>query len=675
MRTRARRCHHQGVTAPSRSAVAVGVILSSTILMFGMVLWLAEAMDRAGRPGLFEIDAETSPLVATVASASVVGAILALRRPRHPVGWLFLALGAAVVGSGVAQGYGLYGAVARPGSLPAAEAVAVVSDGCFIAWFALVMWILHLTPTGSPLTPHWRTIAVASTVAMALWSGTSVVWPGHLGQPFDSLRSPWALSEEADAVLIPLRTVLGAVSGLGFVLGGGSLLVRFHRARGDERRQLLWLAVIVVPLPAFVALAFYASYVEDLMLLSVAVGGFMGLIPVAAGLSIARYHLYDVERILSRAVAWLLASTVLGLTFVTIVVTAGGVVGDRGGSVPAVLATLGAVAVAMPAYRGFQEAIDRRFNRRRFDAIRRVEDFVSDPDPATSVEEVLRQAVVDPTLRVAYWVEDRGAWLSSDGSYPDPAAVHVDVRRQGQPVALVTYDPTVVGADLIEAVCREATPELENAMLRARISVQLEEVRASRTRIAAAHVHERRRLERNLHDGAQQRLLAVALELRAAQVNGTPERLSESVAAAIDDLQAAVLDLRELASGLHPAVLLRGGLSAAVEDLASRFPVKVNLHGLDGRRFPDETEAAAWFIACEGIANAVKHAAAESISLDVEARERTLIVRVIDDGAGRADAHGRGLRGLGDRTEALGGTLIVRSGADGTTLIGVLPCE
>jgi signal transduction histidine kinase len=339
-----------------------------------------------------------------------------------------------------------------------------------------------------------------------------------------------------------------------------------------------------------------------------------------------------------------------------------------------VLATLGAVAVAIPAYRGFQDAVDRRFNRRRHDAIRRVQGFVRDPDPATSVEDVLRSALEDPSLSVAYWVGDRDEWVCLDGRAMQPSDDQIDVRRQGRPVARIAYDNGSVDAELAEAVCREATPELENAMLRARITLQLAEVRESRARIATAHVTERRRLERNLHDGSQQRLLALALELRAAQVNGTTQRLEQGVAAAIEELQTAVLELRELANGLNPAVLQSQGLPDAIEDLASRFPVEVELHGLAGRRFPEEIEAAAWFIACEGVTNAVKHASATHIGVDLSAENGTLTVRVTDDGVGHADPGGRGLRGLADRTEAAGGRLTVESTDGRTTLTGELPC-
>ncbi len=652
----------------------MAAILATTGTLFAAVFVLERALDRAGRPELLNTDLESVPLIVTVASASAVGAVLATRRPKHPVGWLFLALGLSIAGSGVLDGYAFYGTLARPGALPAAEVAAVLGDGAFIVWFALLMWILLLTPTGSALSPRWRIAAMVSTGATALWFATSLFWPHPLDPPLDVVRSPWALADETAPILEVVRGVLGGMSAAGLALAGLSLLVRFRRARGAERQQLLWLAVVVVPLPAFVALAFYASP-DHPLLLSLAVGGFMGLLPIAAGLSVARYHLYDVERLLSRAVAYLLSSAVLALTFAVVVVATGRFFGERSGdsSVPAVVATLAAVVVAAPAYRGFQEAVDRRFDRRRFDALAQVRDFVHDPDPDTTVDEVLRRALRDPTLAAAYWVEDRRAWVRADGQAVEPDPEQLEVRRQGRSIARISYDAASVGRPLAVAVCDEATPELESAMLRARITLQLAEVRESRSRIAAAHVSERRRLERNLHDGAQQRLLALALELRAAQVNGDPERLMRTVGTAVDELQNAVVELRELANGLNPAVLEDGGLPAALEDLAGRFPVQLSLDGV-GRRFPAEIEATAWYLACEGVTNAVKHAGAGHIRLSLAEADGALRVRISDDGHGGADADGQGLRGLADRAEAVGGTFSVHSGPGGTTLAGDLPC-
>jgi len=658
------------VRRPARHTWAAVALVGTTLALLGAALAFVRALDRVGRSELMALNLEALPILATLASATAVGAVLTHRRPDHPVGWLFLALGVSVAASAALDGYALYGAVARPGSLPVADLVAVIGDGSFVVWFGLVAWILHLTPTGTTLSPHWRLVALGSTVAMVVWFALSLVWPDPLQDPYDSVTSPWALGSTTTPALRATRFVLGIASGVGLVLAGVSLLVRFRRSRGDERRRLLWMAVAVVPLPAFVALAFYASP-DHPVLLSIAIGGFMGLLPIAAGLSVARYHLYDVDRILGRAVAYLLASAVLAVTFALIVTAAG--LAIRGGSsdVPLVLGTLGAVAVAAPAYRAFQESIDRRFHRRRYDALRQVEDYLRSPDPDRTVEEVLRSALDDPTLTVAYRVADQDGWVTADGRPAQPSEDDLEVRREGRPVARIRHD---ADPELARSVAEAATAELENVMLRARIRRQLVEVDQSRARIAAAQLAERRRLERNLHDGAQQRLLALAFELRAAQVNGSSERLESVVASSIEGLQAAVLDLRELANGLHPAVLQDGGIAAAAEDLAGRFPIDLTLTGVD-RRFQPEVEATAWFLACEAVTNAVKHGAAQTIGLAVTAEDGELIVTVTDDGRGGADPAGHGLRGLADRAEAIGGTLTVRSAPGaGTTVIGVLPC-
>ncbi len=155
---------------------------------------------------------------------------------------------------------------------------------------------------------------------------------------------------------------------------------------------------------------------------------------------------------------------------------------------------------------------------------------------------------------------------------------------------------------------------MENARLRAAITLQLVEVRESRARIVEAQLAERRKIERDLHDGAQQRLLGLAMQLRAVELSGDAERMRATVATAVDEVQAAVRDLRELANGLRPAVLIDGGLAAALDDLAARSPVPVQLE-TTGERFAPEIEETAWFIACEAVANAVKHAAPHSVAI------------------------------------------------------------
>jgi PAS domain S-box-containing protein len=199
---------------------------------------------------------------------------------------------------------------------------------------------------------------------------------------------------------------------------------------------------------------------------------------------------------------------------------------------------------------------------------------------------------------------------------------------------------------------------------------QEQEIRASRGRIVTAGDMERRRLERNLHDGAQQRLVALSLALRLAQskLETDPSAAGAILAGASDELARALEELRELARGIHPAVLTDRGLDAALEGLASRSPVPVELMPV-GRRLPGPIEAAAYYVVSEAIANVVKHAGASSVRVGLEAVNGSFLIDVVDDGRGGADVAGSGLRGLADRIEALDGRLVVESPADGGTRV------
>ena len=378
------------------------------------------------------------------------------------------------------------------------------------------------------------------------------------------------------------------------------------------------------------------------------------------------------ERILSRAVSYLLVSAVLGTLYAAVVVFVARGVGQAAGrsQVAVALATLGVATAARPVYRTVQDTVDRRFNRRRYDAVHRVRRYVAAPAPATTVEQLLRDAVGDPTLTVAYRVEHQ--WVTGDGHPTVPAQDALPVERAGRPVARVSYDPAQ--DELVRLVVVEAGPELDNAALRAAVALQLETVRASRTRIATAQVEERRRIEQALHDGAQQRLLALAAQQQAALLNGDPVRLREALRIGVAESRAAVRELRELAAGLHPSVLTDGGLTAALDDLASRLPVRVHITE-PGRRFPAPVEGTAWFVACEAVANAVKHAGATAIEITLTPDDSSLRLTVTDDGCGTADLDGTGLRGLADRVAAVRGHLTVESHAGaGTVIRAELPC-
>jgi signal transduction histidine kinase len=294
------------------------------------------------------------------------------------------------------------------------------------------------------------------------------------------------------------------------------------------------------------------------------------------------------------------------------------------------------------------------------------------------IEPALARAVGDPSLELALWLPEEQRFIDCDGV---PLVVRADARGRAvtlvgpatDPVAAIVHDAGLVEQRaLLEAAGSAASLAFQNAQLQAKLRAQLAELRESRSRIVAAGDAERKRLERDLHDGAQQRLLAAGLALQLlANDRGNGELLTEAQA----ELRAALRELRELARGIHPAILSAGGLPAAIRSLVDRAPVPVSLHVVEGRH-PEPVESAAYFVVSEALANIAKHAHARSASVSIQRDNGTLVVQVHDDGRGGADSRlGSGLRGLADRVGALSGSLIVTSQpGDGTTVRAEIPC-
>ena len=655
-----------------RARILVFALLAFTVAGTGVAFWLDHLQRAAGRPDLGRIDAEIVSYLIGMFAATVVGAVVVLARRDHPVGWLFMALGAVMIASAPLAEYAEYGLLARPGSLPGASLAAVVGNSVWIPWLVLVALILFLTPNGQHLSPRWRLVARVTIVAGAL--GVLLDYPSAepLDAPFNEVASPTrvdAIQPAAD--LVGLLCIL--LVGLGLIASGISLLVRYHRSRGDERRQLLWLVFVVIPLPVFVVLAYGGAFMNMTMVGDLAPAGFVTLVPIAAGLSVLRYRLYDVERIVATTLTWVLLSSILIATYAAVVWLGAHSV-PAGPASPALSATVGAVVaagLAFPLRQALQDQADRRFNRRAYDARRVIGAALAAEDAGIDVEAMLRDALHDPEITVAYPDPD-GGWVRADGTTAGELG-HVDVDRHGRIVARIGFDPARNDAGAVRRAAALAAAELDNARLRAELARQVGEIAASRARLATAQRRERRRIERDLHDGAQQRLLALAFELQSAQLNGDPERMRSALAEGADSARTAVRELRDLANGLHPAALTDGGLAAALDDMARHSPVPLRVQ-VDGDRLDSGTEFTAWSVIGEAVVNAQKHAGAHGIEVDVHRHNGDLELRVHDDGRGGANPDGPGLRGLRDRVEAAHGRLKVTTGADGTTVEAVLPC-
>jgi signal transduction histidine kinase len=301
------------------------------------------------------------------------------------------------------------------------------------------------------------------------------------------------------------------------------------------------------------------------------------------------------------------------------------------------------------------------------------------PLPPEDLEAALAHALRDPGLQIAYAIEG-GRWVDCDGRIvPTPRSDSPDVtlvERDAEVLAALTHDPAIESG-LVQAASIAAGMAIANERLRAEVRAQLEEVRASRRRIVEAGDAARRRVERDLHDGAQQRLVGLSLGLRMLEERSRDvPGAATDIAALQNELRGALQELRELARGLHPQILTEEGLGAAIESLAERSPIPVRVTIDREERLPAPVEATAYFVVAEALTNVSKYAHASSAAVAVARENGSLLVDVSDDGIGGAEPErGSGLLGLEDRVAALGGTLDLESPAGrGTHLHAEIPC-
>jgi signal transduction histidine kinase len=304
---------------------------------------------------------------------------------------------------------------------------------------------------------------------------------------------------------------------------------------------------------------------------------------------------------------------------------------------------------------------------------------MSEGSDRSGLREQLSNALGDRSLQVVYWLEDTRRWVDADGrpaalpADDDPARSFTRVEREGRAVGAIVHDRALCDdPELVGSVAAAAGLSIENERLQAQLRARVEELRTSRARIVEAGTAERRRLERNLHDGAQQRLVALSLTMRLAQakLHSDPDKAEALLGGAQDELARALEELRELARGIHPAVLSDRGLRPALEALAGRSPVPVQLDGTPRERLPAAVEAAAYFVVAEALTNVVKYAQASQARVSVSRSNGHAVVEVADDGVGGADPdRGSGLRGLADRVSALDGTLELTSPEGAGTLL------
>jgi signal transduction histidine kinase len=627
----------------------------------------------------WDLESRYDTLVYAVYSVTMVaaGALVASRHPKNPIGWLFCGFGALnALTADAAQGWGLRAAEQGWPGGPAAEWVAMIS--WLPSGVGLILTFL-LFPDGRLPGRRWR----------------AVVWVGALG--FALALPGWSLSADQAPEFAEGRNPLatnaiptGALLAVGMVLFLGaliasalSLIVRFRRSRGVERHQLMWFTYAACIAAAVLPLSYALWYVTPVA--GVLAAAALTALPVAASVAILRYRLYDIDVVINRTLVYGALTFMLGAVFAATTVLLGTALGS-GSSWATAGATL-LVAVAFRPLRGrVQDAVDRRFSRARYDARRQMSEFLerlrAGEAAPEEVEGVLRDVLSDAALELLFYLPESQVYVDAHGTPvaepPAEGREAVPVERGGQPLAMVLHDRRAdEHPGLLREVVEAGGLAIEIARLRVELRRQLSEVEGSRARIVAAANDERRRIERDLHDGAQQRLVSIGLALRHAQhelSTTSPGRARETLDSAVAEVAVAIGELRELSRGLPPSQL-DAGLAPALRELAARAPMPVHVTA-PTERFDRGIEAAAYFIACEGLTNAVKHARATRVDLRASRENGRLVVSVADDGVGGAvPGQGSGLRGLTDRVAACGGSLRIQSerGA-GTALIAELPC-
>jgi signal transduction histidine kinase len=625
------------------------------------------------------------PAAVAVLAPSLVGLRIAWAQPTNRIGWILIAGPLIEVLPFLVSAYAVNGVAVHGGDRFALRWAVVLTTSAWPLIFAWPVAIGFLFPTGSALSVWWRRAGIAACVNALVFMcfgilGTSFEAPfEHVSNPLFGHGPVPGPAVVGDLWVLPWIGMLATL-----VAAGASAVVRLRRSRGVERLQMLWLAWAAALLPiALVPILLAGYFVPAVSDLDVPVlVAFEIAIAVAIGIAILRYRLYAIERIVNRTVVYVLLTAVLVGTFTLVALGAGLVLG-RGSAAATAVATLAAAVVFAPVRRRLQAAVDRRFSRERHRSLALVQAFElavrSGHADAEGIEDVLRDALHDPGARVLYLIAGADEPVDRNGHAATPTGSAAPISHRGQVIALLVPggpgDP-LQAPDVQTAVLDASALTVEIARLRIDLRLSLAEVDESRRRLVEATYEERRRLERDLHDGAQQRLVSLGLQLRRLQrsLPGDARVLEPALERAVDEIAVTIADLRAIAAGVRPP-RLDDGLRTALAELVRNAPVPVELD-LPGERFPPQVEEAAFYVASEAITNAVKHASPTRVRVHGVRRDSHLCLTIDDDGVGGARAGpGSGLLGLTDRVQAHGGRLRLVSPPGRGTLVEVeLPC-
>ncbi len=656
--------------------------------------------------GTFSDDPFTLLIVLSVATYTITGAVLASRVPQNPIGWLFLVIGLGLLFGGATAEYATYTIITNPGALPAGDWGAWVNNWTFVV-AGLIPIVLILFPTGRAPSKRWRWLVWAIVATLVALIVGAMFRPGQIELNRGvTVTNPTGI-EALGTVLTAGAWMFGILLAVESIAAVAALVVRYRRADEEERQQVRWIAVAAALAGVFLIVVMITSiglqpgqnrFVNDLAFLLFFVCLSVG-IPGAVAIALLKYHLYDLDLVVKKTVLYVTVAGMLLVAFVAAAVVVGGLFGR---SQRAAVIAAAAIGIAFwPALRIARRMADRIVYGGRatpYEVLttfgRRMSETYATDDVVGRAAQLIASATGAATatvwLRVGREIRPAGAWpsdqptggalaLDGDDDLPMlPADWAEPVRDRGEllgalAVTMPANDPIGPGRQrLLRDLADQAGLALRNVRL-------IEELRASRQRLVAAQDEGRRRLERNIHDGVQQQLVALAVKLRLADgmIDRDPPRAHDAIAALQSDANAALDDLRDLARGIYPPLLADQGLRAALEAQAQRATTPVTVDAAAIGRYPRDIESTVYFCALEAMNNIAKYAAASRVSVALEQTDGLLRFTVRDDGRGfdrRATDGGTGLQGMADRVEAVGGSLVVESAiGSGTTVIGTVP--
>jgi signal transduction histidine kinase len=680
---------------PALTAVALTWLL--TVALVAVEAFLIFGVNWRSVPGDFQPTSSSIAGLVPILAMSTVGALIAARHPANRIGWLLMAVS---ISASFLDFPRLYAGIAIYGhaGLPGAEWLYWLSQ---IAWILVFVELLVLLPLWFPdgrlLSRRWAIVIGLATLLVAMVTAASLdpVALAPLQNPV-GVRALAGLSNALNSV--PFTILMLGTYGLGV----SSLVVRYRRGGEQERQQLKWLVGGIVVLLATLVATFFIPVLQNTPLIALAAA----FLPIAIGIGVLRYRLYDIDLIINKALVYGGIAAVITVVYILVVINIGALVG---GSQRLWLSLLTTAVIAL-AFQPLRDRAQRLANRlvygRRatpYEALSQFSEHLSETFSHEDVLDRMARVLAQGTgaQRSEVWVRagERLVLASSSPPEAEPSAplamqngslppmerdIVVPVSHAGELLGALAVDKkrgeslNTVEQKLVANLAGQAGLVLKNVGLNRELLARLDDLRASRQRLVTAQDEERRRIERNLHDGAQQHLVALKMKVGLAEGLAEPESKARVILAQLKhDADEAIDNLRELARGIYPPLLASEGLGAALQSQARRLTVPVELDVANIPRQPREVEGAVYFCCLEALQNVTKYAEASSVRVRVWKQDSTLAFQVQDDGKGFDPAtasRSSGLQNMRDRLEALDGSLIVRSApTSGTTIEGRLP--